>query len=56
MIFSQRKYVFDFLQETMILGAKVVTLPMNSRIHLYDDQTKVVVSKACQSLIGNHSM
>lgn len=35
-----------------MLGAKPAMLPMNSHIHLWDDQSEVVDSRVYRSLIG----
>ena len=39
---SQRKYVFDILEETGLLGSKLVETPMDPNVKLYEDQGELL--------------
>ena len=43
---SQRKYVLDILQETGMLGSKEANIPMDPKVHLFEDTVKLKDKKA----------
>ena len=51
-IMLQRKYALDILQETGMLGSKDANIPMDPKIHLFEDNVKLKDKKAYQQLVG----
>lgn len=50
---SQRKYVLEILEETGLLGSKLVETPMDPNVKLYEDQTELLSNpKRYHRLVG----
>lgn len=51
-VLSWYKCALDSLQKTRVLGTKPAHIPMNSKIHLYDEVSDSFESQSYRSLIG----
>ena len=49
---SQRKYVLDILEETSLLGSKLVKTPMDPNVKLYEDQELLSNPERYRRLVG----